>query len=134
MPKLDDATRKSIEERDKIWGAIRQSYDGKRWVPVCCFLCNWTSNGKTFKEAEAENNMHQQVYHSAELKALEEARIPIHEWWQSVHDHDCEMVLCSCICGCDGGPYCRQIGGALCPECSLGYGRGSDSHGIKEPV
>ena len=131
MPKLDDATRKSIDERLAIHDRICKSFEGNQWISQNCFLCNWASNGRTLNDAIEVNQEHVKAEHPVEKAAMEETEIPLDLLRASFHDHDCDRQLCICRCGCQEGPFCVLVLGPLCGICTTRAGRGDSEHGLK---
>lgn len=131
MPKLDDTRRQRIKESIRVHNEIKAAFDGKRWESHHCRYCNWASNGRTFDEAMAADSAHIHSEHHEEDERYRAYAISIQDIVDSLHDHDCDMVLCSCICGCQVGPYCRQVGGLLCSDCVSRDAYEEKRHGVK---
>lgn len=129
MPFLDQETRarvaKGLAERERI----RQSFVGRSFVSVHCYLCQWASNGLTYEEAESANRVH--VWLHPEDALMRAMPIGIRDLQRSLHDHECEMIHCTCICGCQDGPFCNVMG-SLCATCLIRDGRGDKEHSKKE--
>ena len=127
MPKLDAEKRKSINERLALHEELRKSFEGRTYFTQHCHLCNWASNGLTFDEADEENQRHEATHpETAQIRVTE---IDLWEVLLSLHDHDCQMALCSCKCGCQEGPFCVLVLGPLCSTCSVREMRGDSEHG-----
>ena len=131
MAKLDDGTRKSIDERLAIHARIHKSFEDNQWTSQHCCFCNWASNGRTLEDAIEANQEHIKVEHQAEKAEMEATAIPIGELRASFHDHDCDQQLCICRCGCREGPFCVLVLGRLCIPCTVREGRGDSEHGLK---
>ena len=132
MPKLDPDKRASIEGRLAVHQRIMDSFKDKQYLAQHCHFCNWASNGLSLDEAIAENRRHEEMDHATEVAEMQATYISMSELGDSFHDHECEMALCQCRCGCQSGPFCHTIMGPLCGNCMIAAGRGHDEHGKKE--
>lgn len=133
MPRLSDDQRASVNARLALHERIRESFKGREWRSVHCYLCNWASNGRTFEEAQANDERHKQENHAAEDAEMKATEIPLPELRDSLHDHECVRERCICICGCREGPFCTLIFGPLCSVCTVRDGRGDKEHGKLRP-
>jgi len=127
MPRLDPETKQSIDNRLEVHERITQSFKGRQYIALHCRFCNWASNGLTLEEAIAKNRKHEA--HHPEMAEWKANEIGISEIVDSLHDHDCEMALCACRCGCREGPFCHTVQGSLCSSCMIAEGRGHSEHG-----
>lgn len=134
MPELDPVQWASIEARLAVHDRIHKSFEGKRWVPVSCYLCGWYSNGRTFDEARAVDKAHIATEHATELAEMNASYIPPSELRDSWHDHECNFQDCMCRCGCRQSAGCTVGFGPLCATCMVREGRGDSAHGEKEAI
>lgn len=128
MPKLTNSERKSIDERMAVHERIRATFEGRYYVYQTCYLCYWASNGRTLDEAVAANQEHISATHPSEEALMRETEVSLSEFRGIIHDHDCQMAVCSCIHGCSVGPFCQNLG-PLCSTCVVRDGRGDKEHG-----
>ena len=132
MPKLTDQERESINSRLRAHEAIMSRFRDKQYVSSCCRFCNWASNGLTLDEAWDANQKHEKTHQ--EYDEWETTEISLRQLQRSWHDHDCEMGLCQCKCGCRQGPFCHTVLGSLCGVCLIREQRGDSEHGLNDVV
>jgi len=130
MPKLTDEERALVAESGRLYNVAFDSARPK-YISLHCRVCNWASNGLSFDEALVTNQRHEYAAHPGLKKWDDFARTHGGVFLDSkaLHDHDCPETFCSCKCGCQVGPYCGIVEGALCDTCSIGAGRGDSTHG-----
>lgn len=87
-----------------------------------CNYCGWASNARDLDEACELNGAHERTHPEyEEPKSLE-------DFVASLHDHDCKMGPCVCICGCRRDAGCSVLFGPLCSDCLIASSRGDSAH------
>lgn len=127
MPKLSDDQRAQIEEHQKFYKAAFDDYTGPCYFSISCRVCSWHSNGVNLDEASRLIHLHESMHPA--LAVFDAHHLPIELFSASFHDHDCEMGLCTCLCGCKEGPFCVLMFGSLCGTCMVRVGRDDKEHG-----
>ena len=125
MPILETEKRQRINaqraRRQEIHDAM------PKYLQLHCKLCNWAVNALTFDDAIEGVKVHQETH--PEFEEWTTLTIPMNEIRDSLHDHECQQKKCSCICGCDDGPFCTLVFGPLCSVCMVRESRGDSEHG-----
>ena len=130
MPELPNDQRQSIDERLAFHRELRDHYKDRKYTSQQCRLCGWSSNGLTLEEAIQANKEHEATH--PETAQIEATKVSFDELRGSLHDHECQMGLCECECGCQDGPFCTLVFGKLCSVCSVRDMRGDKNHGLKD--
>ena len=130
MPRLSDEQRARLDRVNEVHQRIRQSFEGRQFTSQHCRFCNWSSNGRTFEEAMDANRQHEATH--TEQVEYDSTHLAVSEIVASLHDHDCQMALCTCKCGCTQGPFCIILFGPLCSVCLVRSNRGYPECGEKQ--
>lgn len=129
MPLLSEQDRQRINEASDALKAIRDSFEGRQYFSMHCRLCNWASNGLTSDEAFQASKEHEQHHKEySAWTAAGDALTPV-DTVAILHDHECVMASCNCICGCQDGSFCTFLFGRLCSVCVVRDRRGDKEHG-----
>ena len=130
MPLLDPESRQAYEQRLAVSRRIRDAFKDRQYRNAECRLCGWASNGLTPDEAWAANAAHERAH--PEYTEWDSSTIHISDVHKLFHDHECQMSLCSCLCGCQEGPFCALALGPLCGTCTIRANRGGSAHAARE--
>lgn len=129
MPILSDEERAAIQARQDAAESIRAMFENRPYYSTHCRLCNWASNGLTPDEAWEASLAHEHSH--PEYEAWTTATVPMSDLLKALHDHDCVIADCVCICGCRESAGCILTFGPLCSVCIIRAIRGDSAHGEK---
>jgi hypothetical protein len=127
MPILSDEERAAIQARQDVHDRITAKLREVQYRSYHCRLCNWASNGLTIDEAWEANLAHERSH--PEYNAWTANTVPMSDIPKALHDHDCVIADCVCICGCSKSAGCILIFGPLCSVCVIRANRGDSAHG-----
>lgn len=128
MPRLSNEQHKRIIEARDVQERILRSFVSRQYMSMNCRFCNWASNEHTPDLAIEANRNHEATH--IEKVEWDAHLLPGSLIMASFHDHDCQMGLCSCRCGCKEGPFCSLTLGSLCSTCYLQKCRENTGHEI----
>ena len=112
--------------------AISAGFEDRQYISSHCRLCNWASNGLTWEESYQANERHEEQHEEYSAWTVASDALPPWDTRASLHDHECALASCNCICGCEDGPFCTILFGRLCAVCMVRDGRGDKEHGSPE--
>ena len=129
MTEIDQALRADIQDRIARRRAIEDAMP--QYSSQHCRLCNWATNGLDWEETLTAAAAHEEAH--PEYQEWRSSTLSAKEIRATLHDHECTMVRCACVCGggggCSGGSAFCDIFGALCAVCAIRDGRGDKTHG-----